>query len=243
MSTVEPSAERTPSEGPRASYLADAFPSVGIGLLVGVLVGLSVSPVVAGLLTTLGGLLATLLGLQQDSTGDSGTALSRLRVNGVRIGAFGFASVLGVAGGLYVRNHNVFTPPVKEQIAAWQEAGYSRDEAKQFVALQRFGLTPEGRQIVQSDVQKTQASALFGALSDVNLCDKLSTRQFNGDPERIAQQYRTQNVGDETDKRTPLYRTLGDLADHVQRVPREEQATIFQDLENFICAVQRLEPK
>ena len=243
MSTVEPSADRIPSEGPRASYLADAFPSVGIGLLVGVLVGLSVSPVVAGLLTTLGGLLATLLGLQQDSTGDSGTALSRLRVNGVRIGAFGFASVLGVAGGLYVRNHNVFTPPVKEQIAAWQEAGYSREEAKQFVALQRFGLTPEGRQIVQSDVQKTQASALFGALSDVDLCARLSAGQFTGDPKKIADEYRRQNLNDETDKRTPLYRTLGELATHVERLPHDEQAVIFGDLGNVICDIQRLEPK
>ena len=238
-----------PTMGPPApaarppTLLSDAFPSLGIGLLVGVLVGLSLTPVVAGILTTLGGLLAAMLGLQQEPGGESSTALSRLRMKGVRIGAFGLATVLGVAAGLYARNHDLFTPPVKDQIVRWQEAGYSRDEAKQFVALQRFGLTPEGREIVQSDLQKTQMSALFGALSDVDLCDKLSARRFDNDPQLIAAAYRRLNAGDATDKRTPLYGVLSELADRVERLPPAERAGIFQEMENLVCTIQRLEGK
>jgi hypothetical protein len=243
MTGIDPPPEQPLASESRSGLLGEAFPSLGIGLFVGVLVALSLTPVVAGLLTTLGGLLAAMLGLQQEPGSEGGTSLSRLRMNGARIGAFGFAAVLGLALGLYARNHDVFTAPVKDQIASWQEAGYSPEEARQFVALQRFGLTPEGREIVQGDLQKTQMSALFGALSDVDLCDRLSTGRFNDDPERIASAYRRLDAGDATDRRTPLYRAIGELAGRVERLPAAEQAGVFRDVESIVCAIQQLEAR
>jgi hypothetical protein len=240
MAAVDPPGA-APPEPSRTRVLSDAFPSLGIGLLVGLLVALSLTPVVAGVLTTLGGLLAAMLGLQQEPGEDGGTAVSRLRMNGARIGAFGFAAVLGISGGLYIRNHEVLSPPVKQQIAMWEDAGYSRAEARQFVALQKLGIKPEGGEIVQSDLQKTQMSALFSGLSDIDLCDKLSTGRFDNDPQRIAPAYRRLDAGDAADKRAPLYRALGELADRVERLPSEDQSGVFRATESIVCAIQRLE--
>jgi hypothetical protein len=224
----------------RVGLLAQAFPSLGIGLLVGMLVGLSVSPVVAGVLTTLGGLLAAMLGLQADGSDGGNAGLMRLRVNGVRIGSFGFACVAGVLVGLFIRNQDVFAMPIKQQIAVWRDAGYSEQEAQQFVAFQKFGFKPEGREIVQSDLQKAQSSALYNALSEVDLCEKISMGQYNNDTAEVVKAYRRLDVGDAEDRRTPLYAQLGRLGERLERLPPGEQREILASMEAILCEIQRL---
>jgi hypothetical protein len=113
----------------RDSVLAQAFPGLGIGLLVGLLVGLSVSPVVSGVLTTLGGLLGAMLGLQSDGADGAASGIARFRINGLRIGMFGFACVAGVLAGLAIRVHDAFAIPLEQQVARWVAAGYSQEEA------------------------------------------------------------------------------------------------------------------
>ena len=233
----------TSPDPPGSSHmLMQAFPSIGIGLLVGMLVALSLSPVVAGLLSTLGGLLAGILGLQQDGADASDGLHARLRVNGLRIGAFGFACVAGVLAGMFIRTHDLFAVPVKEQIAVWEDAGFTNEQAKQFVMYQKFGFRPEGiTEAVETDRQKAQMSVLYGSLGEVNLCAKVATEQFDNDPVRVLAAYRRLNLDDEQDERTPLYRRFGDMATAVERAPVEQQREILSALQRVVCEIQRLE--
>jgi hypothetical protein len=219
------------------------FPTVGIGLLVGVLVGMTVSAVVAALLGTLGSLLAVLLGLQDGGAADGAAdgALARFRVNGLRIGAFGFACVAGLFAGVYVRAHDVFAVPVKAQVKAWTEAGFEEKEAQQLVVFHKLGITPEGKQIAAGDAQKAASSSLFGTFSDIDLCSKVSMQRLGNDAPEVLRAYRQLDQGNETDTRTPLYRALGALAQRVEQLPAESQRDVLQSIEGVLCEAQRLE--
>ena len=227
----------------RPGALAQMFPSLGIGSLVGVLVGMSVSPVVAGILTTLGGLLAAMLGLQDGGPADAEaeSAFARLRMNGLRIGAFGFACVAGVFVGVYVRAHDVFAVPVETQVRTWEAAGFPAEEARQLVIFHKLGITPEGKQITAGDAQKAGGSALYGTLADLDLCNKLSMQRLGNDVPEILRAYRQLDQGNEKDVRTPLYQALGALAQKVEKLPAESQREVLQSIEGVLCQAQRLD--
>jgi hypothetical protein len=219
------------------TLLAQAFPSLGIGLLVGLLVGLSVSPVVAGVLTSLGGLLGALLGLQSEGEG----VFARLRVNGVRIGTFGFACVGGVLLGLFIRTHDVFAMDIKRQLATWTDAGYTREEAQQLVLLQKFNLKPEGKEVVQGATPTAQATVLFNALKDVNLCEQISGAQYDNNPDEVLKAYKRLDKGDAKDRMSPIYARLGRLADAIAREPVDRQRQLLAGMEEVLCGIQALD--
>jgi|GEM_PF-6306509 len=231
---------------PIPHFMVQAFPGLGIGLLVGLLVGLSISPVVSGLLTTLGGLLAAMLGIQPSGEG----GLLGFRVSGARIGAFGFACVLGVLGGMTLRVREVLAVPIQKQVEGWVAAGYAEKEARQFVAFQKTGMQSSesgtGKlEAVSGDMQKSGMSVLFNALSDVDLCEKVKLGQFGDDPKESSSQmlrvYRRLNLDDGKDKRTPLYRRMGKLADHLETLPVESRYEALKSVEDMVCAIQAIE--
>jgi hypothetical protein len=130
--------------------LADIVAGGGVGLLLGYLLGLSVSPVVQGVVVAITGLLGALLGLQQGAAGMSW-----------RIGAFGIFCTAGVTLGLFVRSGSLLTPSVKQEVAQWQAAGYLKQDALAFVAYLRLGIKPAGITISDAPEAKQQANALY----------------------------------------------------------------------------------
>jgi hypothetical protein len=229
-----------------SKFWESVFPGLGIGLLVGFLVGLSVSPVVSGLLTTLGGLLAAILGIQPG--GDAETA--RFRVNGTRIGAFGLACVLGVLGGMTLRIRDVLAVPMEKQVAKWVAAGFDTKEAQRLAVFQKTGLlasTQEGGKVElsASELPKAQASVLFNALSEVDLCEKVNLDQFGSDPKNQAEQmfgvYRRLHASQSQSKYASLYRMLAETADRAQTQPLPAQIEVLTAVEKTVCAVQAIE--
>jgi hypothetical protein len=97
------------------SILPDLFGGAGMGLLLGTLVGLSSSPVVGIVVGALASVLAVFLGLDVST----GSVIGALRINGVRIGALGVATVIGLGLGLYVRVNNPFLPDPEVQLQRW----------------------------------------------------------------------------------------------------------------------------
>lgn len=132
--------------------LADIAAGGGIGLLLGYLLGLSVSPVVQGVVVAITGLLGAVLGLKQGESGQSW-----------RIGAFGFLCVAGVSLGLLVRGGSLLAPSVKDEVAQWQAAGYARQDALAYVAFLRLGVKPAGLTVADAPEAKQEASALYAA--------------------------------------------------------------------------------
>lgn len=112
------------------------FAGIGLGLVVGVLVGLSSSPVVSVVVGALATGMIALLGFAragkdgQPAYGEGSTA---------RLGAFGVACAVAVLLGLFMRTHNWLSPSIAEQVAAVEKAGYTAQEAREWVAYKNIG--------------------------------------------------------------------------------------------------------
>ena len=137
--------------------VAQIFSGVGLGALVGLLVALSTDHVVGSVIAALVALLAGFFGL------------SKVEVDkGWRIGSFGFACIAGVIVGLMIRNGGDLLPSVASQMKEWKSAGYSEQQARELVALQRLGVKPGGVELVQQPT----VNALFNT-EDKVLCGRL----------------------------------------------------------------------
>lgn len=142
----------------------DLFAGAGLGLLLGLVVGLSITPVVAGLVGALTSLLAVFLGL------DASAATRRLpTVNAVRIGAFGFATVLGIGLGLFVRINNPLALHPEHLMARWQQTLPDNPTlARQMMVLERASLAPAALSYVEgAAASAVQVSGQAGARTAV----------------------------------------------------------------------------
>ncbi|MGZ2256621.1 hypothetical protein [Roseobacter sp. A03A-229] len=174
------------TEQSQSRLAPDLFAGAGLGLLLGVILGLAVTPVVAGVVGALTSLLAVFLGI------DSRTFETRLpAVNAVRIGAFGFATVVGIGLGLFVRINNPLALHPEIVMAKWNEAFPNNPTlARQMMVYERTAITPKAvsysEGAPQSPLQQNggiasgkQAVLFSSELSDFDACSQL-------DPERLA---------------------------------------------------------
>lgn len=115
----------TATRNAETSLKTSVFAGAGIGLMVGAMLGLAVSPTVAGFIGAVGAALAALLGLNDRHFSAS---------KGLRIGAFGIFAVLGAPLGMLAKNHSVFAPDLAELKAEFTEAGYSECQALYLLA-------------------------------------------------------------------------------------------------------------
>jgi hypothetical protein len=109
---------------------------LGLGGLIGLLLGLSVSNVTGGVISALAALLAVFLGLAQPKA-DAGNAAAPDR--SWRIAAFGFAAALAAIGGITIRAHDLLAPTVASEVQAWTDAGYAPADARSIVSRLRVG--------------------------------------------------------------------------------------------------------
>jgi hypothetical protein len=154
------------------------FSGLGLGAVVGLLVALSAEHVVGSVIAALTALLAGFFGLSNIGTSNLG----------YRIGFFGFACVLGVLGGLIIRNGGSLLPNTADMVAEWTAAGYSPEEARTNVALQRLGIKPSGAEIVPTPppptvLFSTEQAALCGRLGNIAAsADKIQLLKEKGGP-------------------------------------------------------------
>ena len=117
--------------------IREAFAGIGMGLLVGLLLGLS-STSVAGIVTSaLTAGLAVFFGLSRSDGPD----------RALRIGCFGFACASAGLGGLVLRSGPWLERDIPSEVARWTRAQYSPEEARSLVAYQVLGVRPQGREI------------------------------------------------------------------------------------------------
>lgn len=228
----------TPTSG--SNNAINVFSGIGMGLVVGIMLGMSVSPVVAATLGTLASLLGAFLGLQgEGATGES--ILGKIKINGVRIGSFGFACIGGIMLGLFFRSSEMFSASIADEVAKWTKAGYSATEARQFVAWKKLGIQPKDTQVQIGDVQKAASSSLFGTLADLDLCNKISLERLGNDPSEVLRVYRNLYKPEVEDAKNTLYQKLSALADKIERLPVDQQIEILKGVEETLCELQKLE--
>ena len=111
------------------------FASTGIGLLIGVLLGLSTSQVVGLVVGAVASLLASLLGLVVPGATEKSPqeSVKAQKLVGLRAGVFGFTCLIGVGVGIYIRTHNLLSPPDTTLLHRYDQLmriGYAADEAR-----------------------------------------------------------------------------------------------------------------
>jgi hypothetical protein len=154
----------------------EIFAGVGLGAAVGILVGMSNTPVVAIVVSSLVALVATFFGLSSQTT--EGTKV-------LRIASFGLACPIAVFIGLGARAHGWVTPSIQHQIADWTNAGYSPAEARSFVAFRELGVIPEGQKTAEPRQPLGVRGDLLSETSQAE-CDHLQASRFASEADRTA---------------------------------------------------------
>lgn len=148
---------------------------LSIGLLLGVLLGLSTSPVVAavvGALVAAGGAYWSVGNPRgSDARADQPSSARQLAT-----AALCLACTVGLAGGLWLRTHDVFGLTPTEQVAQWRAAGFSESDAQAIVALKAAGFLKAGAASAPQAFTAARTTALFGG--SVKECDQLNPQDF-----------------------------------------------------------------
>lgn len=140
------------------------FGGGGIGLLFGVIMGTTSTPVIATMLGALTAVLAGILGLNDNLFNNA---------KAMRIGGFGICCVLGAYLGLYVRSHNVLAPSLLELKQTYLAVGFSEQQALNFLAMKEFGVSLASLQ--QNEGKKSEGKPVL-AQSDAQPASKSATQ-------------------------------------------------------------------
>lgn len=167
---IIPEQSVTPTAG---RVFAAILNGLGVGLLLGLLLGLAVSPVVSGVIGTLSSILVILLGLNDKH-------LSTLK--SLRIGSFGIFAVAGILFGIYIRTNDALSPTTTDLKTEYREAGFSKDQALYYTALEKFDYVPVGwfgtserDTLAMATTDKSGKSVLFSSHVDLDQCATLNT--------------------------------------------------------------------
>ncbi len=123
------------------------FSGSGIGLLVGVLMGIAVSPTVGIVIGALASSLALMLGLNDQHFSHA---------KAFRIGSFGFVCVAGAFLGIFIRTHHLLAPSLQTQLNDYAKAGYTKEEALDFIKFTKFGILNPNWKIASMEAERDE---------------------------------------------------------------------------------------
>ena len=134
------------------------------GSFLGLLMGLSASPVVATVLGGFAAVLAGFLGIttaKTDPPADGTSAISP-NASALRVLGFGFSCSFFLLAGIAVRTHDLLAPPLSAQAQALNVPLLSSAEQKQLLFYKAFGLSAaaaDGSHLTQADEKKSTAAS------------------------------------------------------------------------------------
>jgi hypothetical protein len=156
----------TPPSDPNRAWV-DWIGGAAFGSLVGILVGLSATPVVSVVVTGIVALLAGLFGLSEKVAPGIPTAASR------RLAAFGIAAVLVLPLALVARSRELLGPSIASQRESLIQMGFTDSvELRSMLAYLRFGLLPAGT-VKPGDPQAAAALRPVFYAESTGTCDRL----------------------------------------------------------------------
>lgn len=217
MSHTDPS---LPKQADRADVLAGA----SLGVLVGLLVGLSSSPVTATVVGALVALLAGVFGLADK------IPVGLTGVGARRVMAFSLACSVALIAGVMLRTHQVLSPSTAHIRQQLSDIGISdKVEQMHMIRLLRFGLLPPGAQALGKDgeaaakVIASSQTTLYAETSD--FCAELQTM--------LRRSAGTKDLLKHFETGTPdAQRTMRAIA----ALPDDQQASALNAAPVFLCA-------
>ena len=117
--------------------------AMALGLVTGLLIGLSTSELVAAVVTALVALATTLVALGGPALVAGKAAPARSAGDDAALIAFAAALAVAVLAGLYVRTHDLLSPTPEALTARWEAAGYSTADARRIAAHTLLGIDIE----------------------------------------------------------------------------------------------------
>jgi hypothetical protein len=157
-----------------------------IGLLLGLLVGLSSSHVVATVVGAVSGGLLILLGLTPSGKGATPTTDPS---TGWRLTGFGIVCALSLLLSVWIRAHHLLTPPIKNQVKELTDVGYSPDDARAWVAYVDSGVLMGGASVApdkgSGGTAGSASSLLFSSRGKVDPCGLFTAERFKNQEEEI----------------------------------------------------------
>jgi hypothetical protein len=209
--------------------IGQLFAGAGLGLLVGVLVGLSSSPVVSGLVGALAAGMVTLLGFARPAKEDQQDQPSYTDGSVVRLGSFGLACAAAVILGLFIRTHNWASPSIAEQVSEVQKAGYSPEEARRWVAYRNIGTSTPA---ANSDASAASTHSTGGTASAAG------SVLFSGANQGECQHFDTNRYKDAQEHLYALRQLGGRYAEYAEKISSldaSQQKTVLNSLRLLFC--------
>jgi len=140
------------------------FAGLGLGLLIGTIIGLSIAQVTGIILGALTSLLAAFFGLRSNKDGEIG--------NQIIIGTFSISCLLSIFFGLYIRTHNLLSPSLSSEIKEYKNAYFDTAEIKKIILFKELGLIPDGYNFSKEKKQTNRQTALMaGNQGVIDLCN------------------------------------------------------------------------
>lgn len=173
---------------------AQLFSGAGLGLMLGLLLGLSGTPVIAAVVGAIAALLGALVLPQLPGASPAGDGDKQRVVVDLRAGALGLACVAGLLGGIWLRTHDALSPrplTLTEKWEQWKAIGFSPEEARTLAARgEGVGTTAGATTAATPGMGPVATSAtrtiLFG--DRTTRCEQLSVGRF-ADTEAAARAY------------------------------------------------------
>jgi hypothetical protein len=164
----------------------DVLAGSGLGTFLGLVIGLSSSPVAGMIIAALGGVLASVVGLR---TRDGPAGLRP-----VRVAALGLVGAGSMLIGLWLRTHDALSPSIDDEVQEWLAVGLPRHDALALTVGRRTGRTYE--------ILVPTASERVAALVEAGFSKRAALRQLSAQPMSPATAPATQD-GHDTSLRSP----------------------------------------
>ena len=149
----------------RVQELSEFGAGASIGALLGLIIGLSVSPVVLTVLGALATGLLALLGLKGRSESEESVARAR---GTLRVFGFGSFCTIFLLLGILFRTHDTLAPSLQNQVAKLSASGiFSKEEIHQILLLKAFGLSAAGKDKGTEALQVVSGRNVAGSGSPV----------------------------------------------------------------------------
>lgn len=130
--------------------MLQVFAAAALGAAAGLLIGLSTSEVVGGVISALVALASSLVALS-DAKLVPGVGAERSPADNGAVMLFAIALICGVLAGLHTRTHNTFSPTPGEIATQWKQAGFTDADARTIALYQLHGLQLAAGKVTASD--------------------------------------------------------------------------------------------
>ena len=192
------------------SILSVLFASLGLGLLIGLIMGLSISPTTKIVMGVLAAGLGAFLGFDQRafkaSSGDDAPPARGDLLRELRVGSFAFAVVAGILVGMTIRTNELLLPTISDSVKKWTDAGYTAEVARQFVALERLRIDPKTGEVRElTDADKSRITALFSSQKQIAFSHLIRPKEWAADMDSAIAEARALELSDLENLLTAIY--------------------------------------